>query len=646
MTIINPITLDILHFNDVYNVAPAKEEPVGGASRFATAIQQTRDHLANPPLVVFSGDAFNPSLEGSVTRGSHMTQVLNQVGIDVACVGNHDFDFGVPQLQKLMGQTEFPWLLSNVMYQDGSLPSPLKRWHIVNDEASGLVIGVLGLVEKEWIQTIPSFPSDLLYHDFCQVAQDLSTMLRDPQGPYKVDLVLALTHMRVPNDVKLATTCLDAVDLILGGHDHFYYVSKSIEVINTDESRQDYLKDVGFDPEQDLNDDYTSQKAVRIVKSGTDFREFGLLHLTIDTTAQGTKYIQHMTAEHKWVTSSLVPDPAMESIVAEVAHLVSSKTQRAIGYTMIPLDGRSTTIRTQETNMGNFTADLMLAAYSTLNTSPPTIALCCGGTIRNDRLLDVGPITMGDVMQAFPFQDPVVVIRLTGQQIWQALENSVSEYPKQEGRFPQVAGVRVEWSSQHPPGQRIQRVLCTNHDHSRATRYEPDHMVPLDLDKEYVVVTRQYMALGYDGYDILKEHAGYVVDEENGVFISTIFRKFFLGLKYINAFREHYHPKQQQEEVEEAKKQHVDGLVASIAKHWRKEASKLHHQHDDNDEEQKWMVDALDGAQLGHPDCIRSEEEEEENDGIEAYKQHQRDGWVKRWASISPTVQGRLVQLD
>ncbi|ORZ07202.1 Metallo-dependent phosphatase-like protein [Absidia repens] len=654
---INPITLDILHFNDVYNVAPAKEDPVGGASRFATAIQQTRDQLPHPPLVVFSGDAFNPSLEGSVTRGSHMTQVLNQVGIDVACVGNHDFDFGVPQLQKLMGQTQFPWLLSNVMYQDGSLPSPLKRWHIVNDEASGLVIGVLGLVEKEWIQTIPSFPSDLLYHDFCQVAQELSTMLRDPQGPYKVDLVLALTHMRVPNDVTLATTCLDAVDLILGGHDHFYYVSKSIDIVNPDESRQDYLKDVGFDPEQDIS---SQQKPVRIVKSGTDFREFGLLHLTIDTTPQGTKYIQHMTAEHKWVTSSLVPDPAMESIVAEVAHLVSSKTQRAIGYTTVPLDGRSTTVRTQETNMGNLTADLMLAAYSTLTAkpSPPTIALCCGGTIRNDRLVEVGPITMGDVMQAFPFQDPVVVIRLTGHQIWQALENSVSEYPKQEGRFPQVAGVRVEWSSQRPPGQRIQRVLCTTPTTTTtsALRYEPDHMVPLELEKEYVVVTRQYMALGYDGYDVLKEHAGYVVDEENGVFISTIFRKFFLGLKYINAFREHYHPKQDQDQDDEqAKKQHVDGLVASIAKHWRKEASKLHQQQPQpkqDDGEQKWMTDALDGAQLGHPDCIRSEEEEEKEevdrlqDGIEAYKQHQRDGWVKRWASISPTVQGRLVQLD
>lgn len=50
-----------------------------------------------------------------------------------------------------------------------------------------------------------------------EVAKDLSRQLRDPNGAYKVDLVIALTHMRVPNDIKLATECFDEIDLILGG---------------------------------------------------------------------------------------------------------------------------------------------------------------------------------------------------------------------------------------------------------------------------------------------------------------------------------------------------------------------------------------------------------------------------------------------
>ncbi|KAI8339987.1 Metallo-dependent phosphatase-like protein [Chlamydoabsidia padenii] len=676
MTVATSSTLDIIHFNDVYHVSPSKDEPVGGASRFRTALQETRSKLGHDPLVLFAGDAFNPCLEGSITRGTHMTQVLNELDINVACVGNHDFDFGVPQLRKLINNCNFPWLFSNVLYADGSSPEPLKRWHIIDDAPSGLVIGVIGLVEEEWIQTIPSFPSDLLYHDFIKVADELSAMLRDPHGPYKVDLVIALTHMRVPNDVKLATSCFDSVDLILGGHDHFYYVTKSIDIVGENWSRQDNLKDVGFDPERDLD----GTLPIRIVKSGTDFREFGLLHLTIDTDHQGKKFIQHMTAEHKLVTSSIIPDPQMETIVAKVAQLVSSKTQRAIGYTTVPLEGRSMKVRTQETNFGNLTADLLLASYSTLN-PPAEIALCTGGTIRNDSVMEVGQLTLGDVMLAFPFQDPVVVVRLTGQEIWDAIENGVSSYPKQEGRFPQVSGIRVEWSSQQPPGHRVKSIMCVKSTMHRPhsilpdqdellARYRPENMIPLDMAKEYVVVTRNYMVKGYDGYSSLKVTPDkYVVDYANGVFISTIFRKFFLGLKYINAFREHFvnqHQITDNHKVSAARKEHVDLLVASIARHWRKEAIKIQaHNHPlDNrmcdcpsssdcqkylshqvEIRAKWhclndtIMDALDGAQLGHPACIPSEEEEDQHQCL-------HDSWIKRWASICPIVQGRLIQLD
>jgi 2',3'-cyclic-nucleotide 2'-phosphodiesterase (5'-nucleotidase family) len=61
------------------------------------------------------------------------------------------------------------------------------------------------------------FPSELVYYDFIEVARDLSRQLRDPNGAYKVDLIIALTHMRVPNDIKLASECHEEIDLILGG---------------------------------------------------------------------------------------------------------------------------------------------------------------------------------------------------------------------------------------------------------------------------------------------------------------------------------------------------------------------------------------------------------------------------------------------
>ena len=104
-----PPDLRLLHYNDVYHIeyapSPAKEmggipdhpfrpgsaEPVGGVTRFQTVVKEYRlsPCYADQPslLTLFSGDAFNPSLESSVTKGRHMVPFLNAVGTDVACVG-------------------------------------------------------------------------------------------------------------------------------------------------------------------------------------------------------------------------------------------------------------------------------------------------------------------------------------------------------------------------------------------------------------------------------------------------------------------------------------------------------------------------------------------------------------------------------
>ena len=70
---------------------PGSAEPVGGAARFQTVAKYYRYHpkytdQANL-ITLFSGDAFNPSLESSVTKGRHMVSILNELGPDAACVG-------------------------------------------------------------------------------------------------------------------------------------------------------------------------------------------------------------------------------------------------------------------------------------------------------------------------------------------------------------------------------------------------------------------------------------------------------------------------------------------------------------------------------------------------------------------------------
>lgn len=78
-------------------------------------------------------------------------------------------------------------------------------------------------------------------------------------------------------------------------HDHFYYVSKSIDIVGDAWSREVNLKDVGFDPEKDIED----TDRLRVVKSGTDFREFSLLKLEIETDEEGKKYVKTMSGKKK-----------------------------------------------------------------------------------------------------------------------------------------------------------------------------------------------------------------------------------------------------------------------------------------------------------------------------------------------------------
>lgn len=85
--------LNIIHFNDVYNIECRNVEPIGGASRFKKAVDILINKSINdniPYLVLFSGDAFNPSTL-SILKGRPMVKVLNKLNINCACIGNHDF---------------------------------------------------------------------------------------------------------------------------------------------------------------------------------------------------------------------------------------------------------------------------------------------------------------------------------------------------------------------------------------------------------------------------------------------------------------------------------------------------------------------------------------------------------------------------
>lgn len=135
----------------VYHISGGSNDPVGGAARFVTLAKHYREapeFESLPPLLTFfSGDAFNPSLESTVTKGRHMVPILNKLKTDVACLGNHDLDFGVDQFMHLAKQCEFTWLCANVV--DPAVGGPIgKLKGTCMFENNGIKIGVIGLVER------------------------------------------------------------------------------------------------------------------------------------------------------------------------------------------------------------------------------------------------------------------------------------------------------------------------------------------------------------------------------------------------------------------------------------------------------------------------------------------------------------------
>lgn len=436
----SPPDLRILHYNDVYHLDPSSSEPVGGLPRFMTACREYRDgdQFEGQPelLTFFSGDAFNPSLESSVTKGKHMVPVLNAIGTDVACVGNHDFDFGVQQFQHLTGKCRFPWLLANVLDPALGEDVPLgnaRRTHMLTTK-SGIKVGLIGLGEREWLETINTLPPNLVYLSASATAKEMVPRLRE-QG---ADIVICLSHMREPNDNKLARQTDGIMDIILGGHDHYY--------------------------------NHSFINGTHVLRSGTDFKQLS--------------YIEARRKEGGWdfdiwrrdITSDVPEHEPTVELVRGLTSKLHHSLSKPIGWTATPLDSRFSTVRTKESNIGNFVCDVMRQYHHAECT------IMAAGTIRGDQIYPPGAIRIKDLTNCFPFEDPVVLLKVSGAAIRGALENGVSSYPALEGRFPQVSNIEFTFDPSKEPGSRVTSLTIGGEE--------------VDEGRRYTLATRGYMGRG------------------------------------------------------------------------------------------------------------------------------------------------------
>lgn len=337
--------------------------------------------------------------------------------------------------------------MSNVV--DNETGRPLGGGHITYVLQHGdRKIGLIGLVEKEWLDTLPTIDQkEVTFLDYVKAGNQLADELRR-EG---CDVIIALTHMRTPNDVELARHC-SSIDVILGGHDHVF------EVVTVN--------------------------SIKIIKSGSDFRQFSKIFIESQRDAENKVQVHVQQVN---VTADYEEDAVLKAELSKYSSKIEESMGHLLGTFCVELDGRFAQIRTSETNLGNWVCDVILSATGV------DAVLLNSGTFRSDQVHAAGPFTMRDLINIIPMRDPMVVLEMSGEKIMAALENAVSSYPKLEGRFLQVAGLSFAFDPKLAPFNRID---------ARLVRVGDEW---LKLDQKYTVCVKSYMHGGCDGFNMLAE---------------------------------------------------------------------------------------------------------------------------------------------
>ncbi len=457
------LELTIVHTNDVHSHYDSFEpwgEPIqGGAARLATAIRSVRDE-SDHVLVLDAGDQFQGTLYFTVGGARVVADVMNAIGYDTMVPGNHEFDSGPAELAQFIDLAQFPIISANIdATSDADLGERILPFAMFfyNEEP----VAVVGLTSEH--TAIASSPGpNVRFLDVIDTAQETIQTI-EAMG---VNKIIALTHLGYERDLELAHA-VDGLDVIIGGHTH-----TNLDVYPT------MTTSLSGDPV--------------IVATAYEWgKQVGRLDVTFSidgliTSAQGAALT---------IDETIGEDVAVLGLLAAYSDEIDALMTTIVGATNMALNGAREDVRVRETNLGNLICDAMLWKTQGLGTS---LAIQNGGGIRAS--IPMGMITMGQVLEVLPYGNQITVLDLSGEQVWAALENGVSQVADGAGRFPHVAGMRYTFDPQADAGARVASVDVWDAD---AQIY-----VPIGLGARYQLATNNFIAGGGDDFTVFAGATG------------------------------------------------------------------------------------------------------------------------------------------
>jgi len=463
--------ITIVHFNDTDQMLP--RDGSGGVAPAMTLIRKIKAENPNT-IVTYGGDMFSPSLMSGFDKGAHMVALTGAMGVDVAVLGNHEFDFGPENTKARLKESKYPWLGANVVENgkvlDGVKPSFIR-------EVAGYKLGFLGVVTERAAETTSAGPT-VTFQPPIPVARREAQDLRK-QG---AEIVIGLCHIEYTSELTLLRE-VPEIDICLSGDDH-----------------------IGF-----LH--YNGRQLA--MEAASNLTHLGVLDLHVSRVGAANAQRVVWRPEMRLLsTAGVAPDPEMAALVKTYTDKLDASLNVEIGTTTVELDSRRATVRTREAVFGNLLTDAMRLA------TKADIALTNGGGVRADKLYPAGhKITRRDILSELPFGNLTVMLKLTGAQVLAALENGVSQVEEAAGRFPQISGMSFEYDPKAPAGKRVLSVKVGDK--------------PLDPAASYTLATNDFMARGGDGYASFRG-APNLIDEKAARLMATMLMDHIEAMKTVS----------------------------------------------------------------------------------------------------------------
>lgn len=473
-------TLVILHTNDTHG----RDVALPGESIGTAGIAQLKkdyEAAGADVLLLSAGDAFQGTSLVNNQKGELAIGFMNAAGYDAMTPGNHEFDWGADHFYEIVQNADFPVLSANIVDTNGEL---IYTDSVMLETRSGLKVGVFGLTTPETatstdpqkISGIRFLSGEALY----AAAQAQVDSLTESGA----DLIIALGHLGTTGSANGSHDVIahvEGIDLFIDGHTH--------TVLENGEAVGDTL----------------------LVSAGEHLQYAGV----VTYTAEGG------------FTAELVSAKAYSKTDERVAALINTENDRidellsaVFAESEIYLDGDRTSVRSGETNLGDFAADSMYytaAAYFGENNVDA--AIINGGGIRAS--IEAGPVTMKDLTTVFPYGNEIVLITITGEKLLEALEASLASLPEETAAFPHVSGMSytIDTREEFIPGDYYDGGSSYQKPQNPGARVKDVKIggQPLELDREYRIATINFLANGGDSYGAFKESPALlsgIIDDE------------------------------------------------------------------------------------------------------------------------------------